>query len=108
MKIVADCRRGAKGRLGKEEAIHYHPHHMDVYYDCYLLRLNVRGTHLHHNNRDGCTNYFVQGSYRHRKCSQPGKKSAFYKNTELVLLGNDNVLSLWRKCGVLFQAYHPD
>ena len=78
---------------------------MDLRHDRRLLHCYVFRPSICDSNCDGNPDCFVQRSHCHRKCSKQGQKSTIHEITELVLLGDDNVLSLWRECDILLQAY---
>lgn len=67
--------------------------------------LSICWPHLYHWDNHGDTTHLIQGSDSNRERSKQSKEFALYESAELVLSWYRNVLSIWRECDILFQAY---
>lgn len=78
---------------------------MDFRHDRRLLHCHVFRASICDSHRYGDPDCVFQRSHCYCKRSKQGQKSTIHKVAELVLFGDYNVLSLWRECNILLQAY---
>ena len=78
---------------------------MDIRYDRCIFWGHVHGTHIHHCDCYGDTNCVFQGSYCDCERSESSQTITVYKGTELVLVGDDDVLLVRGKRYLLLQAH---
>ena len=78
---------------------------MDLRHDRRLPRRNVFRSSICDSHRHRNSDRFFQRSHCHCKCSKQSQKPSIHEVVELVLLGYDDVLSLWGERSVLLQAY---
>ena len=78
---------------------------MDLSYDGRLFHGNVLRPSIHHSYHHRDPGHVVQGSHCYCQCAEHSEKPTIHKIAQLVLPGNNDVVSLCGERDILLQAY---